>query len=568
MELIREKKMPSNNFAENRYYRLEYIQHVSSHKSSKHNIATVTAMFSELADEFQSPSRIELACLLENKDRSTSHTFITEKFDISLFKVLVPGSIWKNGYRVFIPKSRDLVTITNSDQKIESLYEIASKFHPQKNQDIKIITLDRAEVNGRKCKVLIPTMEVIRYFYCGSQFLTTWLFNQPNGFTDLIEKFEISRTKAEASILASDKCKQKDARLLAWYETSSLFKKGANLIYSSIYVDSLNKNQNHFHIKSIIPINKKSDLMVDGELVTLDDNSAAYLVHRVANCNYSFDIDKVLLQGVKRIIVDDNLDRNPIFQASYTPKKRKCSQLSFDLTFNDTFDFHQPSQKMLLENDKFAGLENISIEIDALNNYLESTPKSEPIEIHIAETITKQTDKQIDCFRLKSPGLKPLKQKRPLLKNRIQAVLKAINTIKDGDPDIEIDFLPMDVATQEDSVFQFTEFGNTAWCYIEGRPRKGILARLKYNSKEIYILEIENRKTEKIALYFFGKPFKELEFNAQELLRSIVDLNGKRLKSTLFSRTFTSITRAYHTFHASPNGFILKSVGLVINKLK
>lgn len=482
--------------------------------------------------------------------------------DLTLLKMMVPGSIWVNGEKIWSPEAKYSLEIDTISTKSTLLSSIAPQFHAQKNSDIKLIESQSAKINGVSSAVVIPAIEIIRYFFASSNSLVSHLFNTPRFTEALIQRCEVDQINKSIRLKMDKTLKKTDAKVMAWAAADEYAKRAMNLINASVVQELvLNPNKGLVYPLTNFPFKGSANLRVDGQFLTATDGKKVFLVTRIKDCDYQHPIKLIELEGMESFSYGSktkaqNKQKVDVSEQAVPDEK---VQLSLDLISHE-----RPGRQKLrggISNfgDSYSGIKDVQVRLCNEDGMHMPTfkPSSDYVKRQVASKIEQVqcstlpanygAEKTVIGLSLKegySSGEKHLNDRE----GKMELVLSVIDSLKDCLPEFNVQFVTNKGVSD---VLDFYEFDTTHsvsnWSMIDGKPRKAIFVKLMFREFSVYLLEIERKKYERFALYFLANAIDGNQFNERGFLSRIARASGKNLSRQVFKSHFQICDRVYHS---------------------
>lgn len=482
--------------------------------------------------------------------------------DLTLLKLMVPGSVWKDGELVWSPEAKYSLELDTFTAEETFLSLESPQFHAQKNNDIKLIKSRSALVNGVSSIVLVPTMEIIRYFFASSNSLVSHLFNTPEFVESLIHEFNVDQINKMTRLKMAKSLKKSDAKVMAWAVSDDNAKKAMNLINSSVVQELvLNPERNLVYPLTNFPFKGDASIQVDGHFLNVSDGRCVFLVTRIKDCDYQHPIQLIELEGIEPFSYrakSNVLNKHKVDIAEQRVSTEKV-QLSLNLISHE-----RPGQRKLRKNissfgDLYSGIKGVEVklcneecvnmpDINRLKDYVRKQVGSK-IESIQCSTLpeTYGAENNIRALNLRD-GYGASERGFNDREGKMDLVLSVIDALRDSLPEFRVEFVSNNGVSDRLEFYEFDmNNSGSSWGTIEGRPRKAIFAKLMFRGFSVSLLEIERKKHEKFALYFLANEIRENHFDAQDFLSKISRAAGKNLSRQIFKSHFQIYDRVYHS---------------------
>lgn len=561
------------------YYRLDYVTglDLAGNYQADKKFTTMLVNFCEYSPEYQDINRIKS---LSNKDRFKNLinrekiivTTVVVPEDITNCFFLKPGSVWRNGALVWEPSDSLNIEI-NQVHKIETNFknefnESERKKHPflRDKAYSNLIKFPNSIVNSSVVTVLMPAMEVIRYYYSGSRYFTTQLFN--GGMEDddqfqsaFVYKHRFNQDNKSIYIWLRRKCYDSDAVLLARAIADTDARNAMRLIYSSlIRVVAKYERETWDPLKKCcpkthLPFGDTTEMEVQGQWLWPNENGefTTYLVRAIDRCNHSFPFESIEIESVdssassgkkssalkpqmRNIIDRGDEDRHhlTLTQGQEPNESFKAQELEFyierfsPLSEIEIFKVKRTSEKDMETYQKNEAADSLSDEGSTQTGNYQENNNLEPWEIMArdAESI-------------------PISERLNLTAETVKSISRSSG----------FSVIPLPADTLDSSQpYGFYEFkkpygkpANYKWSYIGNRSRKALFLEVGSHQNTIYLLEIEGNHKSGYSLYLLSQlKVADIKCIAESFLQSIADKSGNGIIAGVFSKYFTIVTSLKH----------------------
>lgn len=575
-----------NNLKKDRFYRLICTRDLQKNTSVAEKdllISSVTVVFSEFDEAHQ---EIDSIVKMPAYNYFSPEIVNEEQKEIVLnctdLRVFTSGSVWLNGEKVWSPTRTMRVTINQKGFQTSSFSRQNLNYKILKSYIPKILCFEECKVGVEVMNVYIPTMEVIRYFYARSAKQINELFNY--GFSDaegsnVFLEWNHKETERSLWVKINRDYTDKDIYLLARTLLDESFKNNINLVRSSIVQE---KNYPFISPKAQLPFSGLKHIDVQGiKLKNNRENVQCFLIMRIKSADYAYPFDSL------EILAPESYSINP--EAISDPKspgapagnggskpgstgqgRRPDAQIErVSVAFDDEDDDPALDRLNVFKEKRVSDGETRgsgynpmpSISDDEID---QNKPGSSlPGNFKESSNETPITQEQIDRQKSEKNG------KRLPPNQRLNQVLKIIDSLGKSFKDLKICFLPVGNVDSQ-GFYRFEQSGNArTWFYSNkklGLNRRALFLELTWNSKSLYILEIESNGSDKFALYYLEEPREE--FKSEDFLQDIVVNGSTNLRSKVFDIYFSSskFDKTPHTT-GEGSGFFENVTDKVILKL-
>lgn len=445
---------------------------------------------------------------LNNKCLNTEYRRVAE-IGVGLLSIVWTGSVWRNGYRVednakYLSRTISVDTslvksikFSDSSDSLSKARLIPASQYPLGGKawaSVQHAPLFALPYSGDPCGLLIPAIEVIRFYYIYSTSSARALFygQYDSLFSDPECDYEIPLPPVKLTLRWF--AKHGDAWMLARYIASKTVKIRAEKIHNWVTLGIL-KGANAKIAESFFPFDGNTNLKVEGMQIKGDDGKSRFLVTRLRNCSHPMPYSEVTIRIEEKSTDPKELEeRTPIWYKTW-PK-------GLDLKTLPTMHDQEPDknmEKLLLEANeaRFQALRGKKL-------IIEKTPPK-PKE-HVHKPTESDEDKsglgtsegtygKSDTIRAEiTQDLAPHDYSPPMtLTNFVNALAYlrskglVVTTIQVGENVGEY---------KNETISFFSKIGTTnrQWSVIHDKPPKPrglMVAQICSNKKYAYVLEIE-----------------------------------------------------------------------------
>lgn len=274
---------------------------------------------------------------------NTSYRKITE-IGVGLLPLVWIGSVWRNGYRIddgivkYVAQSFSVDTTfampiqfsACSDPTLQSRLIPATEYPLGLTAwgKIRESQLFALPVNGDPYGMLIPAIEVIRFYYIFSSSSARALFYDQ--YASLINDPECNMDMPLPSVkLTLDWIAQHgDAWVLARYLASELVKSRVGKIYDWVQLNSMKYSEKGLN-QSLFPFDGVTKLGVQGMYITGDDGNLRFLVTRLRRCSHPMPYSDVTIRVRKKPDIPEEVENlKPIWYQTW-PKGLELKKLPY-----------------------------------------------------------------------------------------------------------------------------------------------------------------------------------------------------------------------------------------------
>jgi len=532
------EKFILKNFAEqcktDKFYRLDLIRGVSFDKAYDPSMPfqTLIVNFSLYKPEYQSLEQIKS---LPVKDIFKS--FLVErgvlelKVDVTNQIFLKPGLVWRNGSPVWEPSEFFNISINQAQSEIVSLKaELDDGTKMPFIHDgfgIQFLKFPSSKVNGNTLPVLIPTTEIIRYYFSGSTYFTQQLFNgalkefkNTQQANKLFYDFNFDEVSKKVYIWLKRHCYDSDAILIALALADVNAMNAMSYIYSSL--SHAKKNFKKYDGSPItescprtnLPFSDGTDMEVLGQWLPPRDGETeftTFIVRTIERCEHSLPFKRIEIESLDSYKSNGFVDEETPPKPSRRNKKKKKPEKP-ELTQGEKPTKTIDPEELEFYQLRFSHLQDIEIEKrekvsekEMIRRFQEEDNSSDSNEgSSLPGSYSKASKRQ--------PWQNRINDSEPIpVSDRITSVYKAILTILDKNPGLFIQPLPIGF-TDGSTPFGLYDFerpkgkpGNYTWDLVVGRQRKALFVAISNpKGQTVYLLEIEGRDKVGFSIFLFG----------------------------------------------------------------
>lgn len=561
------------NFAEqcqpDKFYRLDIIRGVSFEKAYDPTMPfqSVIVNFSCYSSKYQSFDKIKA---IPAKDIFKSK-YIDKKANLSInvdvtnLIFLKPGTVWRNGSPVWESSELTGVDINQKQSSIVSSFrehELGTKMPFIDNGGrVQFLKFPNSKVNGRTVTVLIPTTEVIRYYFSGSTYFTRELFNgalkefsEKGSANRLFFKYEYDRQNESVYIWLKRHCYDSDAFMICRGLADDVAMNAMGHIYASLVYA-----KNHFKTKdgkmvseacprTNLPFAGDTSLDVLGQwLPPREDETefSTYMVRTIEDCNHPLPFKKITIESLDSYkssgTVDETTEPKP------TKPKRKREQDEKDggqkpPNFTDgekPTDTIEPEElKFMMQ--RFSHLKDVEVEkVEKVSEkekqrYYQQEKESESDKGSTLPGDYRE-DNDLQPWRNRIMDSEPIP-----ISERLVRVSNAVATVLEKESDWSVEVLPVGRvdSTLPYGLFSFErpvkKSGHYTWDLVGNRSRRALfLAISNQSGQTVYLLEIEGKGDVSYSLFLFRadqQGYLGDSSGARSLMLEIADSSGSKIK--------------------------------------
>lgn len=540
-------------------------------------VTTVTLHFTEFAPDFQSLQQIKSIpseCFFKSKFKNAQKQDVvfvktalvdtqngkielpvtrTLEEDVTSQILFQPGMVWRNGKREWGLDANASVYVDQTNHSYSKLADETRTVFIKNGRDIQLLKLPNAVVNGRKTTLLIPTMELIRFYFSGSRYFTSNLYNGGFGKDRIKHVYlydqDFNQEERTVYLWLQRSCKDSDSLILSRAIADPDAKSAMSHVYSSICAQK-NFNSSLAYPRTSFPFKGTTNLECVGVSVKLQgtEDQFGFLVMGIETCDYDLPFDQIMIESV------DSYSAG----AKKTPKKPQERKKP---NKNKTGDDEPPVG--------FTEGERPSNEIDPqeLEHITNRQTKLSKIKL---TKIRKASDKASDRYRKETQYDSDAENGSTALGNskngnnlepweiesrdknqvtvpaaeRLKHISEIVASIEVAEQGISVEALPCgDVDGTEPYGFYrferpYRKSANYTWHLIDGRPRRALLLRINIGVDVVYLLEIEAREGVGHSLYLLTDLMSEPDFDPKTFLQSIAACSANNLLNDVFGVNF------------------------------
>lgn len=543
---------------------------------------TLLVQFSELSDDYQDLDAIQKLsskdlfkdriCHWDDKGKLSRVDF---EVDVTNQVLMVAGTIWKNGYRVWEPSEFLNITVSQKNKQIASYQSFKSNgielpFAPYPVQGSSFLKLPNCKIFGEeKVTVLIPSTELIRYYFSGSKFFTMLLYNSGLEYIGGIQSPTVYRYDRmdgtdDCYIWLRRRCYDSDAILLARGIKDHNAMKAMKYVSASINAQR-KYGKNMLYPKTNFPFSDETELEVFGQWLKPDNNGkfTTYLVRSINKCHHSLPFNHLTIESI------DSYRTSPFKKNSKPENKEKLGGFEEELSEANLTHDEPPTELIDTKEFEFA-LERtpdlLNILIEKVNKASE-TETRKLIEIEESDDIETESDSTLpgnskEGNNIQSWDMKVSSVESIPVDSRLKVVSETVYKLEQ-ELEISVNIPLNDCCLDGSEPYGFYLFEKPdskdrgyQWHTVDARRRRRALF-LKLSNKlgyEFYLLEIEGKDKETFALYLLfdiNESYSPGLFHhsrANTLLQEIAERSGKRFISNVLKKHFKEVKSVQHKY--------------------
>ncbi len=541
------------------FYRLDYVGAVNRHQDSFLNLYNIQAHFTPLLPDFPRSNKIFNSPSVDKSLKKIPSMFIVG----DLLK-LKPGSVWRDGVCVWEP--------TRSDSEIISL---DLEKTPVTYKQLKNLTLDShalphgvmdmnmwvacIEYKGDPEGVIVPAMELIRFYFANSSKFTHAIFNRGahdlNTLVNVGECWYFDSVKLARVMLRKD-YRDDDGPIIARILQDDNALKAARRVWDSMYeAHTKHSHYTFFYPEAYFPFVGTTKLSFFGKPVKNANPNADgsdrwhKFVHAILGCTASFGFDVLSLTRE-----NDNskgaVDNPDVKERNAPHKPRATIQDGAQIDITQRPDANVERELIPMEAGRFAALD--AIELIKEEKYQQKTknlkktslvPKNDPYTSLSTGLESYAQDANTAGIDYTSPNGMQRKQSTPR-KAAIDASLRNTVTMLNGlvsqhGAVVTSLFQGSDVAIDGIALGEFllkkttTPVRRLHWSKYDDGARRLLAVKIEIDGKVRYLFDFERRgKHEKFAIYLCSTALTDDQVAASldGLLEDIAEARAVGLK--------------------------------------
>lgn len=557
------------NFSEkcepDKFYRLDIVKSVSFDDAYDPSMPfrTLIVQFSLYKPEYQSLEKIKAIPAKDTfKSPQVERKVLELKVDVTNQIFLKPGFVWRNGSPVWEPTEFFNVFINQNNSEIISLG--AEKGGGTKMPfihdgfGIQFLKFPGSVVNGNIVNVLIPTTEVIRYYFSGSTYFTQQLFNgalkefkRTKQANKLFYSFNFDEKTKEVYIWLKRHCYDSDAILIARALADDEVMNAMSYIYSSLAHAKTNfKKPDGSTIsescpRTSLPFSDSTDMEALGQWLPPREGETeftTFIVRTIERCEHSLPFKRIEIESLDSYKSSRNVDEEKPPKRSYR-KKRKQTSATPELTHGEKPTNTIETKELDFYQQRFSHLQDVEVKkIEKVSEKEKKRTYKEEEESNDSNGGSSlpgdySKDNKLQGWQNRINDAEPIP-----VSDRIKSVSNALLTILDKpSSDLTVQELPVDFV-DDSKPFNLYDFErpkgkpeNYTWDLVVGRQRKALfLAISNPKGQTVYLLEIEGRDKVGFSLFLFGGyqggRFDESD-GARSLMYQIANNSGNGIAS-------------------------------------
>ncbi|MDR9498377.1 MAG: hypothetical protein RI556_04310 [Hydrogenovibrio sp.] len=570
----------ANKCQRDKYYRLELtpVVDLSGDHDPSMPFQTIKVIFSQYKPEYQT---LEAIKNIRTKNRlkpfPVEYPGVVIKADVTNQVFLKPGTVWKNGKCVWEPS--DAINISIEDATtIDTSYASWLTTRDKKKKGLMLPFVQGADkvtlveypmsmAEGREISVLIPTTEIIRYYFSGSTYFTRELFNGAlDGFnrqsdagalshqerTEIARKlfydFDYDPIKQSVYVWLKRHCYDSDAVMIARALAEPDAMKAMTYIYSSLTLEKAKDDPSEVCPRSKLPFTDRTDMEVQGQWLQPKEGENVFthfLVRTIESCSHTLPFKKIDIESADSY--GANNGKTQAKPSDVPRKKGKDHGTPPELTQGQkpTKDVDPKELDFMMQ--RFSQLDDV--EINKVKKVSDPDKEAKYQREEEVETSNEgstlpgdyKDDNNVQPWQNRIVDAEPIP-----ISNRLKEVSDAVQSILDRRPDLSAVALPPN-ATDGRFPFGYCRFERPMnkgagynWNAVGDRDRRALLLLITNDQgKSAGLLEIESREGKTYSLYVF-KGHRLASDHYREAKRVIADIawnSGNRIASDVLFGT-------------------------------
>lgn len=563
------------------YYRLDIVRGVSFETAYDPSMPfqVFIVNFSRYSDEYQSLEKIKN---IPAKDIFKSYQIditanLSINIDVTNLIFLKPGSVWKNGSSVWESTELTNIAINQAEASGVSFYQennLGTKMpFIYKGNGVQFLKFPNSKVNGKVVTVLIPTTEVIRYYFSGSTYFTTELFNgalkgfeKSNEASRLFYKYHFDESAKEVYIWLKRHCYDSDAIMIARGLADPGAMNAMNYIYASLVNAKINFKTKNGHAiseacpRTKLPFSGGTNLDALGQWLPPrdgEDEFTTYVVRTIEDCEHPLPFKKIKIESVDSYKPSGKVDEN---SKSRPSKPRRATEVNDDGEQKppNLTDGERPTNKIAPEElkfmmQRFSHLSDVKIEkVEKVSENEKQRYYQKEVESDSNEGSSLPADCRKDNHlqawnnRIIDSETIPVSGRLLIVSNAVASIVSKEEWVVQALPPRWLDaILPYGLYSFERPS---GKSGRYEWHMVEGRNRRALFLAISNNDGQtVYLLEIEGKGDVSYSLFLFkgGDAERDQSYFARSLLYRIADASGAKIKDEILNEFI--VTSMKHT---------------------
>jgi hypothetical protein len=284
-----------------RFYRLDYVGAVHRHSDPSLNLSNLSVHFTPVIPDFPRSNKIFNSPSVDKSQQKPNRPF---QFNVGDLLRLKAGSVWKDGVCIWEPIQDDAEIIGLDLAKTPVTYKqlkelnLDTHFIPHFGTDMNM-WVACIEHKGDPEGIIVPAMELIRFYFANSSKFTHAIFNRGahdlNTLVNVKECHYFDSVKLARVMLRKD-YRDDDGPVIARMFRDANALKAARHVWDSIYeVHTKHHNYTFFYPEAYFPFVGTTKLSCFGKSVkSVDSNGVERwhkFVHTILGCTAPFGFD-------------------------------------------------------------------------------------------------------------------------------------------------------------------------------------------------------------------------------------------------------------------------------------
>lgn len=290
---------------DSRFYRLDYVGAVHRHSDPSLNLNNLSVHFTPLLPDFPRSNKIFNSPYVDKSQKK-----VNQQFNVGDLLKLKAGSVWKDGICIWEPIQDDAEIIGLDLAKAPITYKRLNELSldgpaiPYYGMDMNI-WVACVEYKGDPEGIIVPAMELIRFYFANSSKFTHAIFNRGahdlNTLVNVNECHYFDSVKLARIMLRKD-YRDDDGPIIARIFRNDNALKAARIVWDSIYqIHTQRPDYFFFYPKAYFPFVGTTELSCFSKSVKNANSNADgserwhKFVHTILGCTAPFGFDVLSL---------------------------------------------------------------------------------------------------------------------------------------------------------------------------------------------------------------------------------------------------------------------------------
>lgn len=355
---------------DSRFYRLDYVGAVHRHSDPSLDLNNLSVHFTPLLPDFPRSNKIFNSPYVDKSQKK-----VNQQFNVGDLLKLKAGSVWKDGVCVWEPNQGDAeiigLDLAKTPVTYKRLNELSLDGHavPYYGTDMNI-WVACVEYKGDPEGIVVPAMELIRFYFANSSKFTHAIFNRGahdlNTLVNVNECHYFDSVKLARIMLRKD-YRDDDGPIIARMFRDDNALKAARIVWDSIYQTHTQRpDYFFFYPKAYFPFVGTTELSCFSKSVknanANADGSKRWhkFVHTILGCTapFGFDVLSLTRENDNSKGAVDNLD---VKERNVTHKARANIQDGAQIDTNQRPDANIERELVRMEAGRFAALDAVEL---------------------------------------------------------------------------------------------------------------------------------------------------------------------------------------------------------------